>query len=201
MIFLISALLLILLLPLFLMVSVGIYLSMGSPILFRQNRIGKNERVIKLYKFRTMTNETDSLGNLLPNSKRVTRFGSFLRKSSLDELPSLLNVIKGELSLIGPRPLLERYLPLYKNKHRIRHDVRPGITGLAQVNGRNLTTWEDRLNFDVLYVNNQNLLLDLKIAFLTIYKVIKRDGVEGNEDLSIVALDKDKSYFKENEND
>jgi lipopolysaccharide/colanic/teichoic acid biosynthesis glycosyltransferase len=166
-----------------------------------QKRIGMNERVIKLLKFRTMTNEKDENGRLLPNEIRLTKLGRILRKTSIDELPSLLNVLAGDLSLVGPRPLLVDYLPFYKNKHRKRHDVRPVITGLAQINGRNSTTWELRLNFDVKYIENKSFLLDLKILFLTFFKVISSDGVEGNSDLSIIRLDLDKEYLELKSND
>lgn len=190
-----SVVLLLILAPLFFIFSSLIIITMGSPVLFIQKRIGINEKIIKLYKFRSMTNQKDSAGNLLPNSQRVTRVGRFIRKFSIDELPSLLNVLKGDLSLVGPRPLLVDYLPYYKSEHRIRHTVKPGITGLAQVNGRNATTWQNRLDFDKFYVENQSLYLDFKILFLTVYKVFKREGVEGDADLSITRLDSDSSYL------
>ncbi len=193
-----SVIALLLLSPLIIVVSILILFSMGRPIFFVQKRIGLDEKTIRLYKFRSMTNQTDDLGNLLPNHKRVTKVGRFIRKTSLDELPSLFNVVKGELSVVGPRPLLVKYLPFYKERHRLRHSVRPGITGLAQVNGRNSTTWTKRLNFDVEYVENQSMYLDLKIILLTVYKVFKREGVEGSNDLSIIPLNKDKSYLEGN---
>jgi lipopolysaccharide/colanic/teichoic acid biosynthesis glycosyltransferase len=170
--------------------------TMGRPILFIQERVGLKERTLKLYKFRSMTNVKNSDGVLLPNNERVTKLGKFIRKSSIDELPSLLNVLKGDLSLVGPRPLLVEYLPCYKPVHRIRHTVRPGITGLAQINGRNVTTWQSRLDFDKHYVENQSLYLDFKILLLTVYKVFKRENVEGGTDLSISRLDRDSSYLE-----
>lgn len=160
-----------------LVISMLILLFMGRPIIFKQQRPGLYGRTFLIYKFRTMSNEVDENGNLLPNDKRITRLGRFLRKLSLDELPQLVNVVKGDLSLVGPRPLLMDYIPLYNKEQARRHNVKPGITGWAQVNGRNAISWEDRFKLDVWYVDNQTILLDLKIIFLTIIKVFKREGI------------------------
>lgn len=185
----------ILLLPILAIVALLILITMGGPVFFRQERIGKNDKVIKLYKFRSMSNEVGADGLLLSNEQRVTKLGRFLRKSSIDELPSLINVFKGELSIVGPRPLLVDYLPYYKPEHRMRHSVRPGITGLAQVSGRNAITWQKRLDLDLEYVSRSSFLLDLQICFRTVSKVIFSEGVEGSKDLSIVRLDKDYDYL------
>ena len=174
----ISFLLLFLFFPLLVILYISIYLLLGKPVLFKQNRPGLESKIFKLYKFRTMTDERNLNGELLSNKERTTPFGNFLRKSSLDELPSLINVLKGEMSLVGPRPLKIEYLELYNEVQKTRHDVRPGITGWAQVNGRNSASWEKRFSMDVWYVENQSLLLDIKILLFTFVKVIKRDGVE-----------------------
>jgi len=155
---------------------------MGSPVFFTQVRPGKDGKLFKIYKFRSMTNEKDEEGCLLPNEQRLTRFGNFLRSTSFDELPGLFNVIKGEMSLVGPRPLRIEYLPLYNDFQKRRHEVRPGITGWAQINGRNNVSWEEKFKMDVWYVNNQGFWLDLVILFLTFYKVFKRDGINQNEE-------------------
>lgn len=163
--------------PVLVLLSLFIKLEHGSPILFKQTRPGKDGKPFTFYKFRTMTNETDVEGNLLPDKDRLTSFGSFLRKTSLDELPSLFNVMRGDMSLVGPRPLLMQYLPLYNDFQKRRHEVKPGITGWAQVNGRNALSWPKKFELDVWYVDNQSFWLDLKILFLTIYKVFKREGI------------------------
>ncbi|KQL39946.1 hypothetical protein AN960_08235 [Bacillus sp. FJAT-25509] len=173
----ISLTLLILLFPILILVAIAIRLKMGSPILFTQQRPGLFGKPFSLYKFRTMSNLYDEQGNLLPDDKRLSGLGKFLRKYSLDEFPQLLNIIKGEMSLVGPRPFLMEYLSLYTNVQMLRHNVRPGITGWAQVNGRNEITWEEKFKLDIWYVKNQNTLLDLKILFLTFFKVIKREGI------------------------
>ena len=152
----------------------------GWPPFFTQPRPGKGGRVFLLRKFRTMTNERGEDGELLPDAERLTRFGQMLRSTSLDELPELLNVLKGDMSLVGPRPLLERYLPLYSEEQARRHDVRPGITGWAQVNGRNTVGWEERFEMDVWYVDNASLLLDLEILLKTVVQVLKRDGISAD---------------------
>ncbi|RKI46921.1 sugar transferase [Clostridium paraputrificum] len=173
---------LILLSPIFIVVALLIRLNLGSPIFFTQDRVGKNNKVFKMIKFRSMKDGVDKDGNLLPDEMRLTKFGKMLRSTSLDELPELINVLKGDMSLIGPRPLLVDYLPLYNENQIRRHDVLPGLTGWAQINGRNNLSWNEKFNLDVWYVENWSLTLDIKIFFLTIYKVFKRDGInqEGN---------------------
>ncbi|MGG0185177.1 sugar transferase [Bacillus rhizoplanae] len=158
-------------------VAVLIRLKLGSPILFKQQRPGLYGKPFYLYKFRTMTDARDSNGEFLPDQVRLTSFGKFLRKYSLDELPQLINVVKGDLSLVGPRPLLMEYLPLYSYEQAKRHHVKPGITGWAQVNGRNAITWEEKFELDVWYVNNQSFLFDMKILFFTVIKVFKSEGI------------------------
>jgi len=152
----------------------------GYPVFFQQVRPGLEGRPFKMIKFRTMTNQCDASGNLLPDAKRLTAFGRFLRSTSLDELPELWNVLKGDMSLVGPRPLLMEYLPLYSPEQARRHEVRPGITGWAQVNGRNAISWDEKLDLDVWYVDNQSIWLDIKILWLTVKKVIMRDGISQN---------------------
>ena len=168
--------LLILSLPI-LIVAILVRIKLGSPIIFKQQRPGLYGKAFYLYKFRTMTDARDNNGELLPDQVRLTAFGKFLRKYSLDELPQLINVVKGDLSLVGPRPLLMEYLPLYSNEQAKRHNVKPGITGWAQVNGRNAITWEEKFALDVWYVNNQSFLFDMKILFLTVLKVFKSEGI------------------------
>ena len=163
--------------PVMLMVAIAIYIRMGGPIFFSQPRPGKNGRVFNFYKFRTMTSDCDADGNLLPDEQRLIPLGQFLRKTSLDELPQLWNVIKGDMSFVGPRPLLVRYLDRYTPEQARRHEVMPGITGWAQVNGRNAISWDAKFKLDVWYVDNWSLWLDLKILFLTVLKVLKRDGI------------------------
>lgn len=172
---------LIILFPFMLLITILVKWKLGSPILYKQQRPGLNGVPFFLYKFRSMSNEKDSTGRLLPDHIRLTPFGSFLRQYSLDELPQLINVIKGDLSLVGPRPLLMEYLPLYSEEQARRHLVRPGITGWAQVNGRNSITWEEKFALDVWYVNNQSLFLDIKILLLTIIRVLRSDNVHINE--------------------
>jgi lipopolysaccharide/colanic/teichoic acid biosynthesis glycosyltransferase len=171
-----SAALIALFLPL-LVIAVLVRLCLGSPVLFRQMRPGLHGRPFQLVKFRTMTDAADAEGHPLPDAVRLTRFGAFLRSTSLDELPELWNVLKGDMSLVGPRPLLTEYLPLYSTRQSWRHEVKPGLTGWAQVNGRNALTWEDRLEMDVWYVENRSLLLDLKIILMTLGIVLKRSGI------------------------
>ena len=182
----------VILLPVYLVLSSVVKLKHGSPILFKQTRPGKEGKPFIFYKFRTMTNETDENGNLLPDQDRLTTFGNFLRKTSLDELPSLFNVLIGDMSLVGPRPLLMQYLPLYNEFQQRRHEVKPGITGWAQVNGRNALSWPKKFELDVWYVDNQSFWLDLKILFLTIYKVFKREGISAEGEATV-------EYFKGNE--
>lgn len=157
--------------------SVLVKTKLGSPVLFRQERPGKNGEIFTLYKFRTMTDERDGNGNLLPDEVRLTKFGRLLRNLSLDELPEFYNILKGDMSFVGPRPLLVRYLPLYSERQAMRHNVRPGLTGLAQVNGRNLLTWEKKFEWDVKYVENISPWLDIKILFKTVLNVLKREGI------------------------
>ncbi|RTH97958.1 UDP-galactose phosphate transferase [Thermus scotoductus] len=163
--------------PVMLYIALRIWREMGSPVLFRQVRPGLHGRPFVMYKFRTMTEERDAQGKLLPDEKRLTRLGRFLREHSLDELPEFFNVLKGDMSLVGPRPLLMEYLDRYTPEQARRHEVKPGITGWAQVNGRNALTWEEKFRLDVWYVDNWNLLLDLKILFLTLVKVLRREGI------------------------
>ncbi|MEC2056061.1 sugar transferase [Peribacillus psychrosaccharolyticus] len=172
-----ALLLILLLIPLLFILGFLIKLALGSPILFTQERPGLNGKLFTLYKFRSMSNQLDAQGNLLPDHIRLTYFGKLLRKFSLDELPQLFNVLKGDLSLVGPRPLLIEYLPLYTDEQAQRHLVKPGITGWAQVNGRNALTWEEKFKLDVWYVHHQTFLLDLKILLLTAMKVLKSEGI------------------------
>ena len=166
--------------PIYIVISLLIFFKMGSPILFRQKRPGYKEKIFGIYKFRTMTNEKDEFGNLLPDDKRLVGIGKFIRSTSLDELPQLFNVLRGEMSFVGPRPLLEEYLPLYNEKQKRRHDVKPGITGWAQVNGRNAISWEQKFDYDVWYVDNQSFWLDIKILWLTFLKVVKRSDISSS---------------------
>lgn len=160
-----------------LIVAILVRVKLGSPVVFRQQRPGLNGQVFMMYKFRTMTDERDARGERLPDSVRLTKFGRLLRSTSLDELPELFNILKGDMSFVGPRPLLVQYLPLYNDHQKRRHEVRPGLTGLAQVNGRNAISWEDRFNLDVEYVDNVRFFQDWKIIFLTIMKVFVREGI------------------------
>lgn len=162
---------------LYIIIAVLVRIKLGSPVLFTQDRPGKNEKVFKLYKFRTMTDEKDVNGNLLPDEIRLTKFGKMLRATSLDELPEAFNIIKGDMSIIGPRPLLVSYLPWYTEKEKHRHDVRPGLSGLAQVNGRNFIDWDHRLEFDVQYVEKITFLGDIRIIFQTVFKFIKKQDI------------------------
>ena len=171
---------LLLLAPVIAIVAWRIRRKLGSPVLFRQVRPGLNGQPFEMIKFRTMRDAVDAAGNPLPDSERMTPFGSFLRSSSLDELPELWNVLKGEMSLVGPRPLLMEYLPLYSPEQYRRHEARPGVTGWAQINGRNALSWDEKFKLDVWYVDNRSLWLDLKIIFLTIKKVVVRDGISAD---------------------
>lgn len=163
--------------PIYLVLGILVKKKLGTPVIFRQERPGKNEKIFHLYKFRSMTDERDADGNLLPDEVRLTSFGRKLRSTSLDELPELFNILKGDMSLIGPRPLLVRYLPRYNEFQRHRHDVRPGLTGLAQVNGRNAITWEKKFEYDVEYVNKLSFALDVRIFMDTVRAVLKREGI------------------------
>ncbi|MGM0874222.1 MAG: sugar transferase [Bacillota bacterium] len=175
--FVVSGILIILLSPFMLLIAILVRIKLGSPIFFKQQRPGLHSKPFYFYKFRTMTDEKNEIGELLPDQYRLTPFGKFLRKSSLDEFPQLINVIKGDISLVGPRPLLLDYLPLYTKEQAKRHLVRPGITGWAQINGRNSISWEEKFKLDVWYVNNRTFLLDIKILFFTVYKVFKSQGI------------------------
>lgn len=179
----------VLLSPLLLLLWILVRSKLGKPALFTQERPGKDEKIFKLYKFRSMTDERDEMGELLPDEVRLTPFGKLLRASSLDELPELFNILKGDMSLIGPRPLLVRYLPYYKPEERHRHDVRPGLTGLAQVNGRNALVWEERFAFDLEYVEHLTFGMDLKIIGMTVGKVLKRSGTLSGAEQTVADFD------------
>jgi len=174
--------------PLLILLGMLIHSKIGRPEIFVQQRPGKNEKLFSFYKFRTMTNEEDENGNLLPDNMRMTRLGKILRQTSLDELPSFWNVLKGDMSLVGPRPLLEAYLPLYSKEQSRRHEVKPGITGWAQINGRNSLSWEEKFQLDVWYVDNNTVWLDLKILIKTIFKVIRKEGIHSNTSATMEAF-------------
>lgn len=178
--FILAVFLIILFMPFYLIVSLMIVFDMGFPILYRQKRPGLHEKIFGIYKFRTMTNETDESGELLPDEQRLLGVGKFIRSTSLDELPQLFNVLKGEMSFVGPRPLLIEYLSLYNEEQKKRHDVKPGITGWAQVNGRNAISWEEKFARDVWYVKNQSFILDMKILWMTFLKVVKRSDISSD---------------------
>lgn len=186
--FSLALLALIILSPVYIIISILAVIFMGWPILFKQPRPGKNEKIFNMYKFRTMTNKKDKDGNLLPDDQRLTGFGKFLRATSLDELPELINIIKGDMSFIGPRPLLVKYLPYYTKEEHHRHDVRPGLTGWAQVNGRNLVNWDERFKLDLEYVNNISFLLDLKTIIKTVEIVFKREGINQEGQATMTSL-------------
>lgn len=176
---------LVLLSPLMLVVALLVRIKLGSPVIFRQERPGLNEKIFTLYKFRTMTDERDENGRLLPDAQRLTKFGRWLRSTSLDELPELFNILKGDMSIVGPRPLLVEYLSLYDNQQRRRHEVRPGLTGLAQVSGRNSIEWEDKFRLDIDYVDSMCLATDLKIMLMTVRKVLARESIEHTQTKTI----------------
>ncbi|TCT12861.1 lipopolysaccharide/colanic/teichoic acid biosynthesis glycosyltransferase [Natranaerovirga pectinivora] len=178
--FILSLMALIVLSPIFIIVAVLVRVKLGSPIIFKQDRPGLNEKIFKMYKFRTMTDEKDENGELLPDDIRLTKFGKVLRATSLDELPELWNIIRGDMSIVGPRPLLVKYLPLYTIEQKRRHDVRPGLSGLAQVNGRNAIDWEEKFMLDIEYVNNISFIEDWKIIFNTIKKVFVSEGINSD---------------------
>ena len=176
--------------PVLLGTALLVRVKLGSPVLFTQDRPGKDEKIFKLYKFRSMTDERDENGKLLPDDIRLTKFGRLLRSTSLDELPELFNIIKGDMALIGPRPLLVEYLPYYTEEERHRHDVRPGLTGWAQVNGRNaINSWEERFKYDLEYVNHVSFLMDLKVLFVTVGKVVKRSDSQVGSEIKVGRLD------------
>jgi lipopolysaccharide/colanic/teichoic acid biosynthesis glycosyltransferase len=183
--FILSLMAIIVLSPMLIVVAIFVRLKLGSPVLFKQKRPGLNEQIFTMYKFRTMTDEKDENGELLPDSVRLTKFGKFLRSTSLDELPELFNILKGDMSIIGPRPLLVRYLELYNEHQKRRHDVRPGLSGLAQINGRNAISWEDKFDLDVEYVDSVSFIGDWKIIFLTIKKVFVREGISSDTSVTM----------------
>lgn len=188
---------LIVLSPVLLVTAILVRFKLGSPVLFTQDRPGKDEKIFKLYKFRSMTNQRDENGNLLPDDVRLTKFGRVLRSTSIDELPELLNIIKGDMAVIGPRPLLVEYLPYYTAEEHHRHDVRPGLTGWAQVNGRNaIHSWEERFQYDLEYVNHISLSMDLKVLFTTVGKVLKRSDIQVGSEIKAGRLDVARSENK-----
>ncbi|MDR3056673.1 MAG: sugar transferase [Prevotella sp.] len=187
--FLLSLIGFIILSPIFLFITLFLTIANNGEPFFFQQRPGKNNKIFKVVKFRTMNNKKDSKGNLLPDAERLTSVGKFVRKTSLDEIPQLLNVIKGDMSLIGPRPLLVEYLPLYNKEQIRRHEVRPGITGWAQVNGRNTISWEEKFKLDVWYVDNISISLDVKILKLTFFKVFKREGISSGTSVTMEKFD------------
>ena len=193
----VSGLALVILSPVLAVVSIFVRINLGSPVLFVQERPGKNEKIFRLYKFRTMKDITDEDGNQLPDGERMTRFGSFLRSASIDELPELFNILKGDMSLVGPRPLLVRYLPRYNERQHHRHDVRPGLTGYAQVNGRNHLSWEEKFEMDLWYVDHVSFLTDFRIFMKTIASVVKREGI--NSETSATMEEFYNKEDKENE--
>ncbi|WP_313167446.1 sugar transferase [Streptococcus parasuis] len=195
--FILSLMAIIVLSPVLIIVGVLVRVKLGSPVLFKQKRPGLNEKIFTMYKFRTMTDEKDENGELLPDSVRLTKFGRMLRSTSLDELPELFNILKGDMSIVGPRPLLIQYLDLYNDHQKRRHEVRPGLSGHAQVNGRNAISWEDKFNLDVEYVDNVSFIGDWTIIFLTIKKVFVREGISSDTSVTM-------EYFegsKVNDND
>lgn len=175
--FILSFISIIVLMPVMLIIATLVRIKLGKPVIFKQQRPGKNEKIFTLYKFRTMTDKKDEKGNLLADEKRLTKFGKALRSTSLDELPELWNILKGDMAIVGPRPLLVEYLPLYNKKQKHRHDVRPGLTGLAQISGRNTIGWEERFEEDIEYIQNVNFVTDCKIVFKTVSKVLKKEGI------------------------
>ena len=183
--FLLSLLAIIVLSPVLIVLAILVKVKLGGPVIFKQKRPGKNGKIFSLYKFRTMTNEKDENGNLLPDEKRLTKFGKKLRSTSLDELPELFNILFGHMSIVGPRPLLVKYLPLYNERQKRRHEVRPGFTGYAQVNGRNSITWQDKFEKDVYYVDHITFLGDWKIIFKTIKTVLKKDGITSDTSVTM----------------
>lgn len=181
--FILSLFAVIVLSPILVVIAILVKVKLGSPVIFKQKRPGLNEKIFTMYKFRTMTDERDEKGDLLPDEVRLTKLGKSLRTTSLDELPELFNILKGDMAIVGPRPLLVQYLPLYSSEQRQRHCVRPGITGYAQANGRNFLSWDKKFEFDIYYVNNLNLKLDIQILIKTIIIVLKKEGInnEGSE--------------------
>lgn len=183
--------------PIYVLITVSIYLNMGHPVFFKQRRPGKDGKVFNMYKFRTMTEKRDSNGKLLPDEYRLTKLGAFIRGMSLDELPTFINILKGDMGLVGPRPLLEEYLPYYDEYQMRRHEVKPGITGWAQVNGRNTLSWEEKFEYDVWYVDNQSIWLDLKILFLTLFKVLRKEGISAKGHVTMPKFSEIKEQERE----
>lgn len=183
--FILSLIAIIILSPVYIIVAILVRVKLGSPVIFTQERPGKDEKIFKMYKFRSMTSETDEEGNLLPDEVRLTSFGKKLRSTSLDELPELFNILKGDMSIVGPRPLLVKYLPLYNDFQKHRHDVRPGLTGWAQVNGRNAISWEDKFRLDVEYTEKCSLFMDLKVFFKTISSVLQKEGISSDTSVTM----------------
>lgn len=199
--FILSLIALIILSPILLIVAILVRIKLGNPIIFKQQRPGKNEKIFTLYKFRTMTDKKDENGNLLPDSERLTKFGKLLRSTSLDELPELVNIIKGDMAIVGPRPLLVEYLPYYTEKEKHRHDVRPGLTGFAQTNGRNVVNWDKRFQLDIEYIKNITLKNDLNIILQTIKKVLKKEDIlVGNEHV-LLNFDEERKIKNGNKTD
>lgn len=186
--FLLSLIAIILLSPIYIIVTILVRTKLGSPVIFTQERPGKDEKIFKMYKFRSMTSETDKEGNLLPDEVRLISFGKKLRSTSLDELPELFNILKGDMSIVGPRPLLVQYLSLYNDFQKHRHDVKPGLTGLAQASGRNALTWEDKFNLDVEYTKRYSFLFDVKIIIMTIKSVLRKEGISSDTSATMEAF-------------
>ena len=179
-------------LPIFIIIGILVLILIGKPAIFRQKRPGKNEKIFTMYKFRTMSNKKDESGNLLPDELRLTKLGKFLRKTSLDEIPEFINILKGDMSFVGPRPLLVEYLPYYTEEEHHRHDVRPGLTGLAQISGRNLLNWDDKFRKDIEYVKNVTFIKDFKIVLKTFYTVIKREGINNQNSTTMISLESER---------
>lgn len=179
-------------LPIFLITGILVLIFLGKPVIFRQKRPGKKEKIFTMYKFRTMSNKKDKDGNLLPDELRLTKLGKFLRKTSLDEIPEFINILKGDMSFVGPRPLLVEYLPYYTEEEHHRHDVRPGLTGSAQISGRNLLNWDDKFRKDLEYVKNVTFIKDFKIVLKTFYTVIKREGINNQNSATMISLDSER---------
>lgn len=199
--FILSLFALIVLSPVLLLIFILVRIKLGKPAIFKQKRPGLNEKIFTLYKFRTMTDERDENGELLPDEKRLTKFGKILRSTSLDELPELVNILKGDMSIVGPRPLAVKYLPYYNEEERKRHSVRPGLTGLAQVNGRNALGWEERFKLDVEYTKNISILNDIKIIFKTVAKVVKKQDIVVRGTGKTVDFDVWRKMKEENKDD
>lgn len=191
--FVLSLIAIVILSPILLIVAILVRTKLGSPVIFKQKRPGLDEKIFTLYKFRTMTDERDENGELLPDSVRLTKFGKLLRSTSLDELPELFNILRGDMSIVGPRPLAVQYLPYYNETEKHRHDVRPGLTGLAQINGRNGLNWDDRFRYDIEYIKNIVFFYDLKIILKTFLKVFKKEGITIRGTTSIMDFDKYRS--------